>query len=108
MVSLRHSKPSQRDGTPAPDPRLGYQPLLNEQANITPSPREIQLKELKKRHTALSKKMAQLETVQRAVVNTFMAKLLEQPDPTPTPILEARGTTSRSVAVTAPFMGDGG
>jgi hypothetical protein len=114
MVSLRHSKPSQRDGAPPPDPRLRYQPLLREQANIAASPRETTLQQLKKRHAELSKKMAQLETVQRAVINTYMATLLEQPHPNPTPAThapEAPSTVSRSVAVTGagfPVIGDGG
>ena len=110
MVSLRHSKASQRDGTPAPDPRLSYEPRLEEQASITPSPREIELQQLKKFHAALSKKMTQLETVQRAVVDTFMAKLVEQRHPSTMPIPEAQSTTSRLVAVTgaqSPVIGTG-
>src|SRR6516225_8093640 len=102
MVSLRHSKRSQRDGAPAPDPRLRYQPLLREQANISASPRETTLQQLKKRHVELSKKVAQLETVQRAVINTYMATLLEQPHSNPTPTInapEAPSSVSRSIAV---------
>src|SRR5262249_19193057 len=99
MVSLRHSKALQRDGTPALDPHSSYELRLDEQASITPSPREIELQQLKKLRAALSKKMTQLEAVQRALVDTFMAKLVEQRDPSPMPIPEAQ-STCRLAAVT--------
>jgi len=99
MVSLRHSKALQRDGTPALDPHLSYELRLEEQASITPSPREIELQQLKKLRAALSKKMTQPETVQRALVDTFMAKLVEQRDPSPMPIPETQ-STCRLAAVT--------
>jgi hypothetical protein len=78
MVSLRHSKASQRNGRAASrrDPRLRYRQLLEKQAKTaaSSSPRESKLQELKNRHAELSKKLIQIETVQRGVISAFMSE----------------------------------
>src|SRR5262245_20686308 len=85
MVSLRHSKKSQRDGAPpsAPDPRLRYRPLLDGQATTGLSPHEATLQKLKGRHVELSKKEAQLERVQVALMNSYMSWAKQRPVPNP-------------------------
>jgi hypothetical protein len=87
MVSLRRSKTSPREGAPtsAPDPRLQYRPILEEQTTIVASPRETKLQELKDRHAELSNKMVQLETVHRAVVNVYMSERQEESAPSARP-----------------------
>lgn len=98
MVSLRHSKPSTDENAPAspPDPRLRYAPILESQAVVEASPRDAKLQNLKDRHTALSKKVRQLEAVQRAVVNAFM--LDQQDKPLPPARSNARSTDATGAA----------
>jgi len=83
MVSLRHSKASPRRSGPAsdPDPRLRHRRLLDGQAAMVSSPRETKLQELKGRHAELSKKVVQLESVQRAVIDAYMLERQDEPIP---------------------------
>ena len=107
MVSLRHSKAS-RDGSPTPrrDPRLRYRPILKEQAKsaASASPREAKLQDLKNRHAELSKKLGQLEFVQRAVINAYMSERQQEAPKTNRPTrrsIETHNPTSRSVVSTS-------
>jgi hypothetical protein len=100
MVGLRHSKPSTRERPP--DPRLQYGEILAAQATIEPSPREITLQKLKDHYNELANKAAQLEIVQRAILNAYMLDWQYQPIPNPGPPrrdVKARSATSRAVAV---------
>jgi hypothetical protein len=103
MVSLRHSKPS-RDGGPTPrrDPRLRYRSILKEQAKsaASKSPRETELRDLKNRHAELSKKLGQLESVQRAVIDAYMSERQDEAPKTNRPTRRTAGThnPSRSVS----------
>lgn len=108
MVSLRHSKASQRNGVAAPrrDPRSRYRPILKEQAKTAGSepPREVKLRELKVRHAELSKKLVQLESVQRAVINAYMSERQQEAPKTNKPTrrsIETRNPTSSSVVGTS-------
>jgi hypothetical protein len=103
MVSLRHSKAS-RDTPSRRDPRLRYRPILKGQAKSagTESPRDAKLRELKARHAGLSRKLAQLESVQRAVINAYMTDRQQAPKTTrpPSRNIKARNPTSRAPAPT--------
>src|SRR5258707_594177 len=83
MVSLRHSKASPRRSAPAsaPDPRLRHRRLLESQAATVSSPRETKLQELKARQADLSKKVGELESVQRAVIDAYMLERQDKPTP---------------------------
>lgn len=103
MVSLRHSKASQGESAPAsaPDPRLRHQGLLEGQAATASSPRETRVQELKFRHDELSKKVVQLESVQRAVIDAYMLERQDEPAPGSRPArqgAEAPNPASRSAA----------
>jgi hypothetical protein len=97
IVSLRHSKasPGERARDSAPDPRLRHRRLLEGQAVIVPSPRETRLQELKGRYADLSKKITQLESVQRGVIDAYM---LERQDE---PVLRARAAALEAAAPSA-------
>src|SRR5262245_15619858 len=101
MVNLRHSKAS-RDVSPTPrrDQRLRYRSILEEQANsaASASPRDTKLQVLKARHAELSKKLVQLESVQRAVIDAFMSERQEEAPAVTKPTrraAEAHNPTSR-------------
>ncbi len=96
MVSLRQSKPSRRQNrsTSAPDPRLRYRGLLEAQATTTASPHEVTLQKLKGRYAELSKKGAQLETIQLAVMDAYMS--LAEARPVPSRRTTRRSRTARS------------
>src|SRR5437762_5186287 len=102
MVSLRHSRAS-RDGssTPRRDPRLRYQPILKEQAKsaASTSPRETKLQDLKNRHAELSKKLGQLESVQRAVIDAYMSEQQQEASKTDKPTRRSAVTHNPSHSV---------
>jgi hypothetical protein len=94
MVSLRQSKRSRRENpsASAPDPRLGYVELLDAQSTTTASPHEVTLQKLKGRYAELSKKAAQLETVQVALIDAYMSLTQERPVPSSRPVRSTRAT----------------
>src|SRR5919106_4080186 len=108
MVSLRHSKASPGESVPAsaPDPRLRHRRLLEGQAATVSSPRETRLQELKGRHAELSKKVVQLESVQRAVIDAYMLERQDEPVPRARPA--QRGAEAPSAALRSVAGGDAG
>jgi len=94
LVSLRHSKPS-RGASSTREPRLRYRRLLEAQAVMRSSPRDIRLQALRARHHELSEKAKQLESIQRAVFASYMR---EQHDKAPSIATTMRRlSTSRDV-----------
>ena len=71
---------------------------------VEPSPRDAKLQDLKNRQAELSKKVRQLETVQRAVVNAYM--LDQQDKPLPQARSAARGAEARGAASRSEARGD--
>jgi hypothetical protein len=100
MVSLRQSKRSRRPdpSASAADPRLAYEPLLEAQATATASPHEVTLRRLKDRYAELSKKTAQLEKVQLALMDTYMSLAQGQPLPNDQPVRSRRATRRADAA----------
>ncbi|MEX2642341.1 MAG: hypothetical protein WD270_02730 [Acetobacterales bacterium] len=101
MVSLRHSRAARREGQPAPgpDPRLRYGRILEARAATEATPQSRKLRELKAQHARLTEKAARLETVQRAVIDTFMRE--RQDRPAPKAVRRAEAAAAREAAAEA-------
>jgi len=85
IVSLRQSKHSPDGGEG--DPRLKLAKLLNGDARD-----DTELRELRATHAELSTRLVQTETVQRAVIDTYMSDLLDE---------DAKAAAKRRGATTA-------
>lgn len=75
MVSLRQSKSSSGSGAERRDPRLRHGSRLDAQKTVEATPQTVRLQDLKLRQTALLKKYAQLEALQRLVVGEYLKEV---------------------------------
>lgn len=101
LVSLRGSKPSGREGPPAPDPRLRHRDLITAEANVDPDATSVRLEALKARHAELSRTVRDLEAIQRVVIKTTM---LSEQEETPKAFRDspAPETSARAARAAAP------
>ncbi|PLC55378.1 hypothetical protein CR155_04040 [Pollutimonas nitritireducens] len=76
LVSLRQSNTPDDEREPAnrPDPRLRHRDIISRQANIVAAQRDGELKDLTTRHAQLSRKIKDIETLQRVVMKTAMVE----------------------------------
>lgn len=77
LVSLRQSRPADREPTPRRDPRLRHSGTIEGQAVVAPSDWSGKLRALRDRQQAVVRKIALMESVQRAVLDTSMLERME-------------------------------